>query len=140
MNVKAVINITQILALRMKNKGKGGSIVNVSSIAGIIGFKDHLVYGATKAALDLMTKIMALELGPFNIRVNSVNPTVTWTDMASVGWSDPIVREKMIEKHPLRRFAKPEDVVNTIVYLLSDKSNMINGTLLPIDAGLSTSR
>lgn len=139
-NVKAAINITQIIATGMKNRGSGGSIVNVSSVAGIMGLEDHTVYGATKASLDIMTKIWALELGPFNIRVNSVNPTVTWTDMASVGWSDPIVREKMIEKHPLRRFAKPEDVVNTIVYLLSDKSNMINGTLLPIDAGLSTSR
>jgi L-xylulose reductase len=123
----------------MKNKGKGGSIVNVSSIAGIIGFKDHLVYGATKAALDMMTKIMALELGPFNIRVNSVNPTVTWTDMASVGWSDPIKREKMLDKHPLHRFAEPSDVANTIIYLLSDKSNMISGTLVPIDGALSSS-
>jgi L-xylulose reductase len=139
-NVKAVINITQIIVKGMKNRGSGGSIVNVSSVAGIMGLEDHTVYGATKASLDIMTKIWALELGPFNIRVNSVNPTVTWTDMAFVGWSDPIKREKMLSKHPLHRFAKPSSVANTIIYLLSDKSNMISGTLVPIDGALLSSK
>src|SRR5690606_38259952 len=82
---KPVINVTQTVVKGMK-KRKSGSIVNVSSVAGLIGLKDHMVYGGTKAALDLSTKIMALELDPYGIRVNSVNPTVTWTEMAMVGW------------------------------------------------------
>jgi L-xylulose reductase len=139
-NVKAAINITQIIATGMKNRGSGGSIVNVSSVAGIMGLEDHTVYGATKASLDIMTKIWALELGPFNIRVNSVNPTVTWTDMTAANWNDPIIINRHLKKHPLNRFGKPEDVANAIIYLLSDKSDMITGTVLPIDAGLTSSK
>jgi len=139
-NVKAVINITQIIVKGMKNRGSGGSIVNVSSVAGITGLEDHTVYGATKASLDIMTKIWALELGPSNIRVNSVNPTVTWTDMTAANWNDPIIVSRHLAKHPLNRFGKPEDVANAIIYLLSDKSDMITGTILPIDAGLTSSK
>lgn len=61
-----------------------GAIVNVSSQASIAALADHAVYAASKAALDALTKVFALELGPFNIRVNSVNPTVTMTPMAMV--------------------------------------------------------
>ncbi|CAG2105147.1 unnamed protein product [Medioppia subpectinata] len=121
----------------MKARGKGGSIVNLSSVAGMIGIKDHLVYGATKAALDNMTKVWALELGPHNIRVNSVNPTVTLTEMGEVGWSDPAVRDPWLAQHPLRRFCQPHDVAHTVLYLLSDKSDMITGAILPIDGGLT---
>ncbi len=92
----------------MKSSGKGGSIVNVSSVAGMIGLKDHVVYGATKAALDQMTRIWALELGPHKIRVNSVNPTVTWTDMSKVGWSEPAKRDALMNRTPIGRFAEPE--------------------------------
>jgi len=120
----------------MKNRGKGGSIVNVSSIVGMIGIKGHTIYGTTKAALHLMIKVWVLELVPNNIRVNSVNPTVTWTDMAITNWSDPKKRDPWLEKHPLGRFNELEDVANAVLYLLSDKSDMITGTLLPIDGGV----
>lgn len=137
-NVKAVINVTQTLAEGMK-KRKSGSIVNLSSMAGIVGLADHLVYGGTKAALDLMTKVMALELGPYNIRVNSVNPTVVWTEMAQVGWSDPEKARRMVSKIPLNRFIEPVEVARAVVYLLSDQSTMISGTILPIDGGATAS-
>ncbi|XP_054155996.1 L-xylulose reductase-like [Oppia nitens] len=136
-NVKSVINITQIVATGMKSRGTGGSIVNISSVAGMIGIRDHLVYGATKGALDLMTKVWALELGADNIRVNSLNPTVTLTEMGLVGWSDPKVRDPWLAQHPMHRFCKPQDVANTVLYLLSDRSDMITGTILPIDGGLT---
>ena len=121
----------------MKARGTGGAIVNVGSVAGMIAIKDHLVYGATKAALDLMTKIMALEYGQHNIRVNSVNPTVTLTEMGEVGWSDPKIRDPWLKEHPIGRFNKPADVANTVVFLLSDKADTINGILMPIDGGLT---
>uniref|UniRef100_A0A8C3A3U2 Dicarbonyl/L-xylulose reductase n=1 Tax=Cyclopterus lumpus TaxID=8103 RepID=A0A8C3A3U2_CYCLU len=125
----------QILARGMKARGSGGSIVNVSSQASQCALRDHAVYCATKGALDMLTKVMALELGPQQIRVNSVNPTVVMTDMGRLGWSDPEKSKTMLSRIPLGRFAEVEDVVNTILFLLSDKSNMINGVSLPVDGG-----
>uniref|UniRef100_A0A8B9HLA4 Dicarbonyl/L-xylulose reductase n=1 Tax=Astyanax mexicanus TaxID=7994 RepID=A0A8B9HLA4_ASTMX len=90
---------------------------------------------ATKGALDLLTRVMALELGPHQIRVNSVNPTVVMTDMGKIGWSDPVKAKTMTSRIPLGKFAEVEDVVNSILFLLSDKSAMTNGVTLPIDGG-----
>lgn len=136
-NVKSIINVTQIVAAKMIEAGKGGSIVNLSSQAGLVALKDHLVYCASKAAVDSLTKNFALEYGPYNIRVNSINPTVVMTEMAKVGWSDPVKAAGMKAKIPLGRFAEPHEIVDTIAYLLSDKSSMITGVLLPIDGGFT---
>lgn len=119
----------------MIERKNGGSIVNVSSQAGIAALKDHLIYSASKGALDAMTKVMALEYGPYGIRTNSINPTVAMTDMGRRAWADPAKASGMLSKIPLGRFAEVSDIVDTIVYLLSDKAAMINGVLLPIDGG-----
>ncbi|XP_034049600.1 L-xylulose reductase isoform X2 [Thalassophryne amazonica] len=104
-NVKAVLQVSQIVARGMKSRGSGGSIVNVSSQASVCALPDHTVYCATKAALDMLTKVMALELGPHQIRVNSVNPTVVMTEMGRMGWSNPEKAKTMISRIPLGRFA-----------------------------------
>ena len=83
----------------------------------------------------MVTKIFALEFGPFNIRTNSVNPTVTLTDMGRLGWSDETKAQNMIAKIPLRRFAEPSEVADVILFLLSDKSAMVNGIVMPVDGG-----
>ncbi|XP_023197145.1 L-xylulose reductase isoform X2 [Xiphophorus maculatus] len=134
-NVKAVLHISQMVAGGMKARGSGGSIVNVSSQASQRALRDHTVYCATKGALDMLTKVMALELGPHQIRVNSVNPTVVMTKMGRLGWSDPEKAQTMKSRIPLGRFAEEEDVVNCILFLLSEKSSMINGVALPVDGG-----
>ncbi|XP_076154000.1 L-xylulose reductase isoform X1 [Alosa pseudoharengus] len=134
-NVKAALHVAQIVARGLKARGSGGSIVNISSQASQCALRDHAVYCATKGALDMLTKTMALELGPYQIRVNSVNPTVVMTDMGRIGWSDPEKAEAMTSRIPLGRFAEVEDVVNSILFLLSDKSAMINGVTLPVDGG-----
>ncbi|XP_015790799.1 L-xylulose reductase-like [Tetranychus urticae] len=136
-NVKSVINVTQEVTRKLVAAGKPGSIVNVSSQAGIVALPDHLVYGASKGAVDQITRVTALELGPSNIRCNSINPTVVETDMGKLGWSDPAKREWMTSKIPLGRFAAVDDVVDAIVYLLSDRSAMVNGITLPIDGGFT---
>eukprot|EP00092_Neocalanus_flemingeri_P032384 GFUD01035209.1.p1 GENE.GFUD01035209.1~~GFUD01035209.1.p1 ORF type:complete len:245 (-),score=77.03 GFUD01035209.1:73-807(-) len=134
-NVKQVINVSQIVAKKMISAGKPGSIVNVSSQASQAALADHTVYCGTKGALDMITKVAALELGPNNIRVNAVNPTVTMTAMGKVGWSDPAKAGPMLAKIPLGRFAEVEDVVNCILFLLSQKAGMVNGVTLPVDGG-----
>jgi len=134
-NVKSILNVSQVVAQNMKERGVGGSIVHVSSQASKAGLAGHVVYAGTKGALDSMCYVMALELGPFQIRVNCVNPTVVLTDMGRENWSDPAKGGTMLSRIPLHRFAEVEDVVHAIIFLLSDKASMINGTTLPIDGG-----
>jgi NAD(P)-dependent dehydrogenase (short-subunit alcohol dehydrogenase family) len=96
---------------------------------------DHLSYSASKAALDAVTRALCVELGPFGIRVNSVNPTVTLTPMAVMAWSDPVKREPALKAIPLQRFAEAAEVAAPILFLLSDAASMISGVCLAIDGG-----
>nr|CAB3236569.1 L-xylulose reductase-like [Phallusia mammillata] len=134
-NVKATIVVSQIVAKGMIERKAGGSIVNVSSQASLRGLKNHLIYAASKAAVDSVTRTMSLELGPHNIRTNAVNPTVTNTAMAKVGWSDPVKVKAMTSLIPLGRFAEVSEVVSVILFLLSDFSSMVSGSCVPIDGG-----
>ncbi|XP_032525460.2 L-xylulose reductase-like [Danaus plexippus] len=134
-NVKSVINISQVVARKMIEKKIAGAIVNVSSQAAKKALKNHTIYGATKAALDSVTRTMALELGPYGIRVNAVNPTVIMTEMGKTEWSDPIKANAMLSRIPLDRFGEVSEVSDAVLYLLSDKASMINGVELPIDGG-----
>ncbi|XP_074595575.1 L-xylulose reductase-like [Brevipalpus obovatus] len=134
-NVHSVINVTQEVAKKMKAAGRKGSIVNVSSLSSLVALQDHLVYCASKGAVDQITKVSALELGLHGIRVNSVNPTVVWTDMGKMAWSDPAKADPLLARIPLRKFVQISDVVDAVCYLLSDKADMLSGVILPIDGG-----
>lgn len=121
------------------NRDGNGSIVNISSAAGIASLHGHSVYSATKAAVDSLTKTLALELGEQKIRVNSVNPTVILTKMGRDNWSDPKKSEPLLSKIPLHRFGEVDEVIDAVVYLLSNKSSYINGHCLPVEGGLLVS-
>ncbi|KAI4456147.1 d-erythrulose reductase [Holotrichia oblita] len=134
-NVKALINVTQIVAKDLIARKVPGAIVNVSSQASMAGLEDHSVYCATKGAVDAYTRAAALELGPHGIRVNSVNPTVIMTAMGRLGWSDPTKANPMLKRIPLGRFGEVNEVVDAVLYLLSDRASMVTGTSLPVDGG-----
>ncbi|CAG5031498.1 unnamed protein product [Parnassius apollo] len=134
-NLKSIINISQVVARKMIANKTQGAIVNISSQASKAALKDHTIYSASKAGLDAVTRAMALELGPYGIRVNAVNPTVIMTAMGRIGWSDPDKANTMLSKIPLGRFGEVSEVVDAVLYLLSDKASMINGVELPIDGG-----
>nr|XP_014720167.1 L-xylulose reductase isoform X1 [Equus asinus] len=141
-NLRAVIQVSQIVAQGLIARGAQGSIVNVSSQASQRALTNHSVYcmpslltGSTKGAMDMLTKVMALELGPHKIRVNAVNPTVVMTPMGRANWSDPQKAKPMLDRIPLGRFAEVENVVDTILFLLSDRSSMTTGCTLPVDGG-----
>ncbi|XP_041363262.1 L-xylulose reductase-like [Gigantopelta aegis] len=135
-NVKALINISQVVLKDIIDRGSSCAVVNVSSIASSIAVFNHIVYASSKAAVDMLTKIMTLELGSKNIRVNSVNPTVVMTDMGKRNnWSDPAKSGPVLALTPQGRFAEVHEVVDAILFLLSDKASMINGTCLPVDGG-----
>uniref|UniRef100_A0A452IC51 Uncharacterized protein n=1 Tax=Gopherus agassizii TaxID=38772 RepID=A0A452IC51_9SAUR len=138
-NLRAVFHVSQIISQQMIARGVQGAIVNISSQASQRALQDHAVYCSTKSALDMLTKVMALELGPHKIRVNSVNPTVVMTDMGRINWSEPQKAAAMISRIPLQKFAEVDDVVNSILFLLSDKSAMTTGVSLPVDGGFLVS-
>uniref|UniRef100_A0A8C4LHJ2 L-xylulose reductase n=1 Tax=Equus asinus TaxID=9793 RepID=A0A8C4LHJ2_EQUAS len=106
-NLRAVIQVSQIVAQGLIARGAQGSIVNVSSQASQRALTNHSVYCSTKGAMDMLTKVMALELGPHKIRVNAVNPTVVMTPMGRANWSDPQKAKPMLDRIPLGRFAGP---------------------------------
>jgi L-xylulose reductase len=137
-NVTAAFVCTQIAGRNMKSRGSGGVIVNVSSQASLLALPEHTGYCTSKAALDMLTKMTALELGPFGIRCNAVNPTVVLTAMGKANWSDPAKAQPMLNKIPLGRFAEVEDVVDPILFLLSDASAMLNGSVMPIEGGFAS--
>lgn len=134
-NVRAPLLIAQVIARDLVARGRPGCIVNLSSQASMAAIADHAAYCASKGGLDMLTKVMALELGPHQIRVNAVNPTVTLTPMGEMAWGDPNKSGPMLAKIPLGRFAKPIHVANVVAYLLSDAADMVHGVTLPVDGG-----
>ncbi|KAJ9598895.1 hypothetical protein L9F63_026569, partial [Diploptera punctata] len=122
-NVKAVINVSQVVVEGMIQRKKGGSVVNLSSQASQAALPQHTIYCGTKGRLDMVSRVMALELGPHNIRVNCVNPTVVMTDMGRVGWADPEKANSMLAKIPLGRFAEVDEVVDASNLLAERQSH-----------------
>lgn len=135
-NTMAPLRLVQVIAGDLVARGAPGAVVNVSSIAADIGFRDHAAYCASKAALDALSRVLAVELGPHGIRVNTVNPVVTLTPMGRAAWSDPARAAGMLSRIPLGRFCEPPDIASVISFLLSRDAAMINGASLDIDGGL----
>lgn len=136
-NTRAPMIVAQAFARDVVARGGRGAIVNVSSVAALVGIRDHAAYCASKAGLDGLTRVMALELAPLGVRVNGVHPTVTLTPMAVKAWSDPAKAGAMLSRIPVGRFADPEDVAEVILFLLSDAAAMMNGMSLPVDGGFT---
>jgi NAD(P)-dependent dehydrogenase (short-subunit alcohol dehydrogenase family) len=136
-NTRGSLLVTKYASESMVRLGKGGSIVNVSSQAALVALNGHISYAASKAALDSITRVSAMELGRYNIRVNSVNPTVVMTDMSTGYWGQPEIAEPFLNAMPLHRWASEAEIAAPIVFLLSDKASMITGVSLPIDGGFT---
>jgi len=139
-NVTSVFLGSKHVAPYLAARG-GGSIINLSSVAGLLGAAGHACYGASKGAIRILTKDLAAELGAQNIRVNSVHPTYVKTAMADYGAAvagktlDELGRDMTV----LGRLAEPEDVANVIVFLAADESRYLTGGELVVDGGGGTS-
>jgi len=134
-NARGALLVTKYASRFMVEAGEGGSIVNVSSQAALMGLDGHISYAASKAALDSMTRTSALELGKYGIRVHSVNPTVVMTEMSASYWGQPKIAEPFLKRMPLGRWATEADVASPIVFLLGGGASMITGVCLPVDGG-----
>jgi NAD(P)-dependent dehydrogenase (short-subunit alcohol dehydrogenase family) len=134
-NARGSLLVIKYTSRSMIASGHGGSIVNVSSQASLLALKGHVSYGSSKAALDNITRVCSLELGQYNIRVNSVNPTVVMSEMSQFYWGRPEIGEPFLAQMPLNRWATEDDVAGPIAFLLGDDAAMITGVSLPIDGG-----
>lgn len=132
LNVRATYFLTQTVIEEMS---AGGSVINVSSQMGHVGAKNRSLYCASKAAVEGMTRAMAVELGPRGIRVNSLCPTFIETPMTQPFFQEPGFREAVLAQIPLERLGRIEDVMGPVVFLASPAANLITGSALMVDGG-----
>jgi meso-butanediol dehydrogenase/(S,S)-butanediol dehydrogenase/diacetyl reductase len=116
-----------------------GSIINVSSVSGLGGDWFQSFYNASKGALSNLTRSLALELAPHGVRVNAVNPSLTLTEMTAAFQQHGPLMEKVLERIPLGRGAKAEEIASVIAFLASDDASFVNGVNLPVDGGVTAS-
>ena len=138
-NVRASFLVAQAATRKMlqalDRKKRGGAVVNMSSQLGHVGLAGRTVYCMTKHAIEGLTKAMAVELAPHNIRVNSIAPTFVETPMTLPRLSNPEFREWVTSKIPLGRIGKIEEITGAILFLVSPAASLITGTSLVIDGG-----
>ncbi|WP_462421299.1 SDR family NAD(P)-dependent oxidoreductase [Salinicoccus sp. Marseille-QA3877] len=133
-NLTGALISSQIVGTLMIKQGSG-SIINLSSIAGEVGFKGSIAYAASKGAVNQITRTMAVEWASRGVRVNAVAPSWTDTEMGLKVFNDPELYKHTIENVPKRRLVKKEEVIGAVILLASDASKMITGHILPIDGG-----
>ena len=140
-NVRGPMLMTRTLARRWVARGSGGSVVNLSSLAGRISRPGATHYSASKAALNMMTENFAAELGPHGIRVNAVSPGVIMDDVVEKGQSGlhPYVSFS-VDATPLGRTGTPQQIADAVVFLASDKSEFTTGAILDVSGGLQVGR
>ncbi|MFC1887328.1 SDR family NAD(P)-dependent oxidoreductase [Candidatus Cloacimonadota bacterium] len=140
-NLQATLVLSQIIVPEMI-KIKKGKIVNISSLGAFFGTPGFGSYAASKAALNQLTRTMAVEWGPYNIQVNAVCPTIILTDKGKQIWNHPDMKTKKLEKEnriPLHRFGTPTDVANACLFFASSAADFVSGVSLPLDGGMSIS-
>jgi NAD(P)-dependent dehydrogenase (short-subunit alcohol dehydrogenase family) len=138
-NVKGLWFCAQAAAREMIESGNGGSIINLSSVAGLRGVSPFSIYSGTKGAVRLMTYALAEELGEHGIRVNAIHPGVIETTMTTsdVALLQGDSEQQFLQQIPLGRFGGPDDIAGVALYLASDLSTYVSGASLVVDGGLS---
>ncbi|WP_019014786.1 SDR family NAD(P)-dependent oxidoreductase [Elioraea tepidiphila] len=137
LNIRAAVTVAHAVAQGMVAAGKGGAIINLSSVNGHVAGVNRSIYTATKHALEGLTKAMAVELGPHGIRVNAICPTFIETPLTVGLLSDETVMARSIRAIPLGRIGQVEDVMGAAVFLASPAAALINGASLLIDGGMT---
>ncbi len=135
-NVTGMFLVSREVALQMRSRGQG-VIVNISSMNSKLAVENRVVYGATKAAVNMLTQSMAVELAADGITVNAVAPGVVDSKMARVRLNTPELLKKFSESIPLGRLTLPEDVADCVLFLASPHAKNISGEIVVVDGGLT---
>jgi len=135
-NAKGVFLGTKHAIPAMRQAG-GGSIVNISSVDGLVGSKQNTAYTASKGAVRLLTKSTAIQYAADGIRANSVHPGTIVTPMTEGFLAEPSMHEDQVNRTPLKRLGQPEDVAYGVLFLASDESSFMTGSELVIDGGFT---
>ena len=133
-NLHSVYFLSQAVMPYMRDKG-GGKIIHVGSLTTGTGLADVSVYGMTKGALGQLTKTMAIEWAPYNIQINCLCPGFIQTELTQTLWNNPQKRQWMLDRLPIKRAGRPEDLVGLLIYLASQASNYMTGQAVYIDGG-----
>jgi NAD(P)-dependent dehydrogenase (short-subunit alcohol dehydrogenase family) len=134
-NLKGAYFVAQAVARGLRDAGRGGSIIQISSQMGHVGGPERAPYCATKHGVEGMTKAMAIEWGPLGIRVNTICPTFVLTPLTQATFDDPARRAWVESRIKLGRAGRIEDIMGAAVYLASDASALVTGSALMVDGG-----
>jgi meso-butanediol dehydrogenase / (S,S)-butanediol dehydrogenase / diacetyl reductase len=139
-NIKGPFLMSRAALPAMRRAG-GGSIINVGSVLGIVAIRDRAAYCASKGAVSMLTRAMALDHASDHIRVNCLCPSIVESDMTKNLFAETEAgrqaRESRLTSIPLGRFGKPEDIAGLAVFLASDESSWMTGTVIPVDGGVT---
>lgn len=133
-NLKGIFLVGQAVARQMIAQ-RHGKIINISSILGGIGLPNQCAYASSKGGINQLTRVMALELAPYNINVNAIAPAYINTPMVQAWLSDPERYAQIVGNTALGRVGEPEDLIGPVVFLASDASNYLTGHILYVDGG-----
>jgi NAD(P)-dependent dehydrogenase (short-subunit alcohol dehydrogenase family) len=133
-NVKGYFRVVKACVESMKARG-GGKVINMASVAGLEPQPMMGVYSVSKAAVLMLTKVLAAELAQFNIQVNAIAPGFVKTKFSSALWQNPQVNQAIINTIPQKRMAEPEEIAGLAVYLASPASSFVTGAIFSIDGG-----
>ena len=135
LNLGASLFVSQAVAARLVSAGMPGSIIHISSQMGHVGGPNRSVYAASKFAVEGLSKAMAIDLAPHNIRVNTICPTFIETELSAKNLSDPDFRAWVLQKIKLGRLGRLEDIMGPVVFLASDAAALMTGSSLMVDGG-----
>lgn len=133
-NLKSVFLVSQRAAKMMRDKSRG-KIINVSTVAARKATPGLGIYGVAKAGMEMLTKVLAVELAPFNIQVNAIALAMMKTKFSEPLWSNPDLKKQIEGTNPMGRIGEPEEVIGAALYLASDASSFVTGSVMILDGG-----
>lgn len=136
-NIKAALRLIRLTVPKMIERKTGGSIINISSVAGLEPQPQGLLYSFTKAGLNMMTRSWAREFGPHGVRVNAIAPGLIQTDFSEHFWKNEQYRSHLERTQPIRRIGQPDEISYAALYLASDEASYVTGQIFVLDGGMT---
>jgi NAD(P)-dependent dehydrogenase (short-subunit alcohol dehydrogenase family) len=134
-NIKSALRLVRLTVPKMIARKRGGSVINIASIAGLEPQPGGLLYSFAKAGLIMMTRTWAREFGPDGVRVNAIAPGLIQTDFSEYFWKDEQYRARVEAEQPIRRIGQPGEIAHAALYLASDEASFVTGQVFVVDGG-----